>query len=375
MQTSTLPVVYEQNEETLTKAVAAVKGLTIKSVEDREGYALVHRKRVELKSLRVAIEKQRVDLKADALEWGRRVDAEAKRLTAIVEPAELALESEQRRIDAEREAIKAAAEKARRDKLDGRVAALVALGLSPSASALADIPDAEFEEMLAAARAEHAVRVERERIEAAEKARVEAQAKAAEEAARKLEQERLAADRAELERQRAAQAAEQKRLDEERAAALAEQARQDAARRAEHEAERRRLDEERRALEAERARLAAAALAPVQADESLHTEAEPIRCATFTDPATIPADVRVRMDADRAAAVAEWDAEDEREAIEAATVAYFERTEASEVRRVRFLEVCADRTTSSQGDERLAFMALGYLAGVQAERARKAEGS
>lgn len=348
--TSTLPVKYEQSENDLIAAVESSKGLTIAGVEDRKGYAAVHAQRMKLKGYRTAIEAQRKDLKADALEWGRRVDAEAKRLTALIEPTERELEAKQTAIDAERERIKAEAEAAARAKLDGRVAAFLAIGVQVAPSVVQDLPDAEFDEMLKTAQAEHAARTERERIAAEEAAFEAAERERREAEAKRVERERLAKERAELERQRAEQAAAQKRLDDEAARVREEQ-----------RAAQAKLDAERAAFEAQR-------------------EAAKVKPAPVTEPETPPLFPEISeagpvLGAVRAEVLAECDGEDEREAIEGAAVAYFARSEADEVRRIRFLEVCADRTTSSTGDERLAYMALGYLAGMRAERARKAEGS
>ena len=57
-------------------------------VKGNDAYVQVHNKVMEITRVRTNIEKVRKDLKADALEWGRKVDAEAKRLTAQVEDIE-----------------------------------------------------------------------------------------------------------------------------------------------------------------------------------------------------------------------------------------------------------------------------------------------
>ena len=62
--------------------------LTVKGVDDKTGLAKVHAARMEVKNCRVAVEKHRKHLKADALEYGRTVDKEAKRITALLEPIE-----------------------------------------------------------------------------------------------------------------------------------------------------------------------------------------------------------------------------------------------------------------------------------------------
>lgn len=279
-----LPVVYEQNEQTLVEAAARGKGLTIKGLDDRAGYEAVHAARMTLKNLRVEIEKQRKALKEDSLDWGRRVDTEAKRLTAIVEPTERELEAQEKRIDDERARLKAEAEAAKRAKMDARVAAFAAVGVQAPPSAIADLSDADYEQMLAHATKEHAERVEQQRI-AAEQAAFEQAARDAEaQAARQAEKERLDRERAEVQRLRDEAAEERKRLDADRKALDDARAKAEA---------------QDRAREQEQLEAAERAKAPPP-------NPEPIRCATFGG-ASIPADVRARMDADRAAAELEAD--------------------------------------------------------------------
>jgi len=327
-------VPYQQTEAELVAAAEQAKGLTIGGVEDRKGYALVHSARMRLKGYRTAIEAQRKDLKADALEWGRRVDAEAKRLTAIVEPTELELEAEQKRVDAERDRIKAEAEAARKAQLDERVAAFTALGYTVAPSVVAELSEADYQDALAVAQAEHAAQKERERVEAEAKAReeaarlaaIEAQRKADEEA-RRVERERLAAERAELERIRA------------------EQARQDEIRRAEQAAAQAKLDAERRALEAERAAIEAAKVKPAPVPEP--------------EPALLFPEVSeagpVTADAERA---------DDAEALEAA------RSWTMLFAAEQDLRIFGREEFEGEIPSRASF-ACGYLAGVEAERARR----
>lgn len=240
MNQATEVVVYEPNEATLVETVAKVRGLKIAGVDDKKGYGLVHEARMELKGFRVKIEKDRKQLTADAVEWQRKVNAEAKRLTALIEPTERELEAEEDRIDAEKARIAAEEEAARRKVLDDRMAALAAVGCQAVPSEIEDMGEHEFADVLKVATEAHQEKLEAERVAAAERGRVAAE----EEAARKAEQERQAAERAETER---AQKAERERLAVERA----ELERQQAAQRAESE----KLAKEREAFEAERLRI------------------------------------------------------------------------------------------------------------------------
>jgi hypothetical protein len=261
MSKATEVVVYSPNEATLVEAAAKARGLRIAGVEDRKGYALVHERRMELKGFRVSIEKTRKDLKADALEYGRRVDAEAKRLTALIEPAERELEAEEERIDAEKAALAAIEAATRRKHLDARMAALAAVGCQAVPSEIEDMGEHEFAGTLQAATEVHNERMAAERLAAAERARVAAEEAAArkaeqarteaernrrrleEERAQQEERERLAAAQAELERQQAIQREEAARLASERREFAAEMERQKEAQREASAAELRKAQE------------------------------------------------------------------------------------------------------------------------------------
>jgi chromosome segregation ATPase len=87
--------------------------LSVKGIDDRDGYDLCHSARMEVKGKRVEVEKTRKKLKEDALEYGRVVDKEAKRITSLLEPIENYLLSQEKIIDDEKERIKKAEELAR----------------------------------------------------------------------------------------------------------------------------------------------------------------------------------------------------------------------------------------------------------------------
>jgi septal ring factor EnvC (AmiA/AmiB activator) len=280
MTKATEVVVYEQNESTLVEAAAKSRGLKILGVDDRKGYELVHAARMELKGYRVEIDKQRKQLTADALEWQRKVNAEAKRLTALIEPVELELHAEEKRVDDERAAI------AKR-LLDERMTALAAFESVLPASVVEDMGDNEFTAVLEDAAQAHESRQRAIRIAQEEKARLDAEAAAARKAEeqrqaaaraeqdriQQAERERLAAERAELEQAQAAQRAEANRLAQERAAFEAEQAR--AARQRELEESRRQAAEQARKdaeLMAEIAKQEAEERAARQAEEAARIE-------------------------------------------------------------------------------------------------------
>lgn len=190
--------------------------LEIRDFNDVEGFKEVHEARMVVKNKRVEVEKVRKALKADALEYGRMVDAEAKRITALLEPIELHLQRLEDAYNAEKERIKNAAR----------------LKAEAEAKAKADAEEAarraEQERIRKEQEAESSrLRVEREKIEA-ERAAIEAERRAA--------QEKIDAERREIE-------AEQKRLADIEAARVRaeemERAKAEAAERAKRETEER----------------------------------------------------------------------------------------------------------------------------------------
>ena len=163
-----------------------------------EGYEAVRMGIAEVRKIRVGVEKSRKQLKQSALDYGRKVDAEAKRVTALLSAIEEPLKLEKKRID-DREAIERAEK---------------AAAIQAEAEAKAK-----------------AIEEEKQRQLAEERARIEAERK-------KMQEERAALE------------AERQRLEQERQAREAAEQEKLAAERAQLQAERDRLDKERQAREA-----------------------------------------------------------------------------------------------------------------------------
>lgn len=96
-------------DEAIAKMADEYLPLKIADVNDAVGFKAVHEARMIVKSKRVDVEKVRKELKADALEYGRKVDAEAKRITAMLQPIELHLTAQEEAYQAEKERIRNAA--------------------------------------------------------------------------------------------------------------------------------------------------------------------------------------------------------------------------------------------------------------------------
>jgi septal ring factor EnvC (AmiA/AmiB activator) len=231
--------------------------LRINGVDDKAGFQAADTARKKVKKLRGDVEKTRKELKADALEYGRKVDKEAKRLKDLLEPIE-------KHLTQQVDAIKDEKIRLEREWLDQRIEALQAVTETlPPESLLKKLSDDEFETLLKNETAAHEARVreeeERRAREAAERAELERLRE--EERKRQAEEaERLRAEREEIERQKAELAEQQRIIDEEKAEReRREREEREAAerKRLEEEAaqrERERIEQERREAEERKAR-------------------------------------------------------------------------------------------------------------------------
>jgi hypothetical protein len=160
------------------------------------------------REFRVAIEERRKLLKADSLEYGRKVDAVAKQLTDIITAVEGPLKADKLAVDNAKELAKREAAEAERRAVEEQIRAK---------------REAEEEVLRVKRQAEEAELIAQRRALAAERAALEAQRAEAAEVARQ-EREELEAIRAEAKAHREAVAREQAAAEQERRAKeLAEQ--------------------------------------------------------------------------------------------------------------------------------------------------------
>lgn len=247
-QPITKPVIlYSVTPETIATMAEKFAALKINGTDDKAGYELVHKARMECVKARSQIEKTRKELKAESLEFGRKVDSEAKLLTGKIEAIEYGLAEQQKIVDDAKEAIRLKAEDA---KVAERIRQLEQYPETIRSDAvLRSMSDAQFSDYLAGAvkaddarKSREAERLERERI-AAEQAE-----------ANRIEQERLKAERAAFEAQQKAAKAEADRV-----------AKIEADKRAAEQAE---LDRQRAEIKAEQDRLAAIELDRIEAEQA-----------------------------------------------------------------------------------------------------------
>ncbi len=269
-------------DEKISEWSAEFMPLTISDVSDTAALKVVHDARMRIRNARVAVEKKRKELKADALKYGSMVDAEAKRITELLNPIEAHLTAEEDRVNAERERIRLQKIEAARAATQARVDALTAVGCVVAYADAQMLKESDYQAKLAEATETH--RVEQERLAAAEAE--QQRLRAEEDARRQAESDRLAAERAELDRIREAQEAE--------AANLA--------------AERQRLvDEEAarvRAAEVEQARVEAAEQARIATEQRIAREAEQAKARAEAEAAERARVEALRPDREKLLAVA-----------------------------------------------------------------------
>ena len=261
---------YRITDTAIAKIKTDYMGLTVKNPQDVEGYEQVHQARMDVKNRRVEVEKTRKKLKQDALDYGRAVDAEAKRITGLLEPVENYLQEQEDIVAKEKERIKKEEEEKEKQRIQQRIDRLFALGITfnninyqlpfaceysvPSAI-INTCPDEQFDEIFN--KFQLLIDNEKKRL-------------ADEEAKKKEEEEKLAAQKAEQEKeaQRLAALAEEQRIKEEKL-----KAEQDAITKEKERIQHEKDIELAKKEAAEIATKAAAEKARVEAEEKLKQEA------------------------------------------------------------------------------------------------------
>lgn len=93
------------------------KKYTDLKASDKEGYKTVTKALSEVRTLRTSVEKKRKEYKADSLEYGRKIDAEAERVTNLLLNIENPLKTEKENYDNEQARIKAEQERLERERI------------------------------------------------------------------------------------------------------------------------------------------------------------------------------------------------------------------------------------------------------------------
>lgn len=104
--------------------------MTIKDLNDKDGYQAIKAGRQVIKGLRVDVDKRRKELTADAVALQRGINKEAGRITDLLEPIETHLQGQEQIFDDEKERIRVEKEQARQRQFDIRLQTIMDLGFA-----------------------------------------------------------------------------------------------------------------------------------------------------------------------------------------------------------------------------------------------------
>lgn len=187
---------YQPTDATIAKMSEHFGALEVTGIDDRAGLAKVHAARMEVRGLRVRVEKTRKELKKDALEYGKRVDGEAKRITALLLEVEEPLAEKESIVAKEKERLEAIAAEERKAALQLRLDAMSELGVVPNPLEVQAWTDEEYQAHLVVLAQAHLDHIEEQERRKADEA-IAAQELAEEREKLRVEREALeAADRA-----------------------------------------------------------------------------------------------------------------------------------------------------------------------------------
>lgn len=225
---------FSPTKAEITALAERCKGLTIKGIDDKAGYNLVHQARMELKTARVNIQKTGKEARAEALKYQKAVIKLENELVAIIEPTERELEEKQKEVDLKKEMIK------RQDLLPERKEKLKEINCEMDDEFLLVMNDIEFDRFFNQKKEEYLY--EQEQKQKAEQEKIETEK-------RKLEEDKR------LEQARR-EAAEQARKEAEERAAREKTEYEEKVRREKEEAERKAKEAEERKAREEQERIA-----------------------------------------------------------------------------------------------------------------------
>jgi hypothetical protein len=241
--TDLFPVKFDVSTAVLSE-IQKYTALKIAGLDDKDGHKAVHEARMVCKNLRVQIEKRRVELKAGALEYGRRVDSEAKKYFDQIEPVESHLQAEEKKVDDEKERIRLEAIEAEKARIQSRHNRLFDLGCKFDGARFSI-----FDVMISLSDIQEASDIQFNSICNSIQAKLDSESEwlAAEEAERQAIAEKLESDRRALEEEKA-------RIARQQDAVRLEQEDRERQHNAKIKAEREEIERERAELQAERDR-------------------------------------------------------------------------------------------------------------------------
>ena len=279
-------------EATIAKLKGEYMTLKTNGIDDKAAYEAVHAALMVMVKVRTSLEATRKILNEGAQVYVKAINADTKRLTILAEPVESYLFEQRDIVDKEKERIKAEKDAQEQAKLQGRVAKLLGFGMTFDgniyrrgdiyivALLLKSMSEESFETKLAEVEADYKAEQERkaeEERQAVIKAEEDRAKKEAEEKAelecreeadrlRKIEDDRLVAERERLDKIAAEQA-------EKEANIKAAQDKIDAEKKDIEDQKRKEEEEKKRQEELKEARHAAAAQAIVDEQRRVEREA------------------------------------------------------------------------------------------------------
>jgi len=188
-------VEYNITDAAIAKMENLYMDLTVDGIDDKEGFESVRSGRMVVKGKRIEVEKKWKSYKVDSLAWGRKVDAEAKRIFTLLKPIEDHLVSQEEIITKEKERKKVENERIEQVLIKGRVESLFAVDVVMSFFDVGMLSTEDYKSLL-----KKSIIIYESKINLAE----------AERLAKEVEAEKLAEERAELEKMRAEQAGKAK---------------------------------------------------------------------------------------------------------------------------------------------------------------------
>jgi len=174
---------YSITDNAIEEMKQRLGGLTVTSVEDKAAYDVVKAGWQEVKNLRIAIEHKRKALNRNAIDYKAAVDAEAKRITSLLEEIEEPLKERKEWFDNEKLRLKAEEEQRKQQQFIERTNYLLQCGfmfngsmyvldtLHVTTNQIREFEDAQWIEVAARANT-----LSIERLEAKKRAEAEAQA-------------------------------------------------------------------------------------------------------------------------------------------------------------------------------------------------------
>ena len=194
---------YQPTDASIAEMHERCAGLQVAGLDDSVGLKAVHDARMEVRNIRVNVEKTRKELKKDALEWGRQVDGEAKRITGLLLNIEQPLIDKESIVQREKDRLALIAAEERKAALQVRLNAMAALGGVANSLEVQEWTEKEYEDALFVLALAQKHRVEEEELRKADEV---------------LDARKLAEEREKLRVEREAMQAEQKAADEKAAA-------------------------------------------------------------------------------------------------------------------------------------------------------------